>query len=100
MILNWNTTEDEQVRITLIAHRASALAKRMGVKYSVQDASMDITAVHCNDLKLDLAGLGGADEGNFGHDVFGIRRHINRDTGKLKDCFVPRYAEKRVEVKQ
>lgn len=92
MILNWKTTQNEQLMIATIAGRASALAKRMGVDYSVQEASMDITAVHCNDLKLDLAGLEAANEGDFGHDVFGIRRHINRDTGKLEDCFVPRYA--------
>ena len=29
---------------------------------------------------------------DFSHDITGIRGHINRDTGKLEDFFIPRYA--------
>ena len=31
------------------------------------------------------------DDHNFAHDVFGIRRHMNRKTAKLEDHFVPRF---------
>lgn len=41
---------------------------------------------------LKLEALAKADEANFAHDVFGIRRHIDRETGKLGDCFLPRFA--------
>lgn len=34
------------------------------------------------------------DNENFKHDVFGIIYYIDRDTGKLKNCFVPRCAGK------
>jgi hypothetical protein len=54
---------------------------------------MDITACHLNGCPLRLGELLGADDANFAHDVFGIRRHLNRETGKLEDCFCPRYAE-------
>lgn len=91
-ILNWKTTKADHDLIDGIAHRAKALAKRCGVEYSWRDAMMDVQAVHCNDWKLDLAALSATDDGNFGHDVFGIRRHLNRETGKLEDCFVPRFA--------
>lgn len=55
---------------------------------------MDITAVHANGCPLRLHELLGARKFDFLHDVFGIHRHINRNTGTLMDCFVPRYAAK------
>lgn len=53
---------------------------------------MDITAVHANGNQLDLTALLAADDSNFAHDVFGIRRHLNRDTGELEDFFTPRFS--------
>lgn len=75
-----------------IANRAVAMAAALGVDYSKSTALMDIEAAHCNGCPLDLAGLLAADKGTFGHDVFGIRRHIDRNTGKLGGCFLPRTA--------
>ena len=42
------------------------------------------------DLRLDLM-LEAPDE-DFAHDWIGIHTHINRETCKVEDCFVPRYA--------
>lgn len=53
---------------------------------------MDINATHSNGCPLRLGMLEGADEPDFIHDVLGIRRHINRKTGHLEDCFIPRSA--------
>ena len=98
MIQNWQVTrsdkaraEEERELIVQIATRASELADEYGVKYTVMTATMDLIQTH-KDTPLDLAGLLAADDGNFGHDVFGIRRHMNHTTGKLEGCFVPRYA--------
>lgn len=55
-------------------------------------ADMDITACHLNGCPLDLGKLMNARDGDFGHDVFGIRRHINRTTGQLEEGFAPRCA--------
>lgn len=55
---------------------------------------MDITAVHANGNPLKLAELLATDDFNFTHDVFGITRHIDRETGKLGGCFVPRFSGK------
>ncbi len=30
---------------------------------------------------------------DFAHDIFGIARHMNRETRKIKDCFLPRCAK-------
>lgn len=93
-VLNWKVSRDEQDLITTIALRASSKAKRLGLDYSCLDAEMDIKACHNNGCPLDLLGLANADDLNFGHDVFGIARHINRENGHLQNCFVPRYAAK------
>ena len=53
---------------------------------------MDITATHLNGCPLMLSDLLTAPAGSFWHDIGGIQRHINRDTGALEDFFLPRYA--------
>lgn len=59
---------------------------------------MDLTAadgVNGND-PLDWDRLLAADDFNFLHDVTGICRHMNRDTGELMNCFVPRCRKREV----
>lgn len=67
-----------------VKHRLPA-----GDRLSVE---MDITACHRNGCALDLARLLAADDANFGHDVFGISRYIDRDTGQLTDHFLSRFS--------
>lgn len=52
---------------------------------------IDIEKCHDDNYPLDLEGLLKADAWNFLHDILGIRRHMNRETGKIENCFVPRY---------
>lgn len=85
-------SKDEARTIGKIAQRAVELAKAAGFDYPIMDADMDVTACHCNGNPLRLAELLKADDFNFVHDVFGIRRHLNRETGELQDCFSPRYS--------
>ena len=91
-MISFKTTKEETQIITKIAQRANAAAKEVGLDYPVMDAHMDISACHANGCPLKLSELAEADDFNFAHDVFGIRRHINRKTGQLEDCFLPRYA--------
>lgn len=53
---------------------------------------MDLCAVHCNDMPLALVSMGQGNNSNLMHDIYGISAHLNRETCKLEDCFVPRYA--------
>jgi hypothetical protein len=55
---------------------------------------MDLTACHANGTPLRLADLLAADDFNVAHDVGGISRHIDHDTGRLTGCFLPRFAAK------
>lgn len=91
--VSFNVTKSEHALIAKIADRAFALAKRSpAASSSLLDWGMDITACHANGCPLRLADLLDADDANFGHDVFGIRRFLDRDTGKLGGFFLPRFS--------
>ena len=91
-MINWNIPKEDSDLATKVGQRASAMAKDAGVDYGVLEAAMDVSATHGNGCPLKLQELLDADDLNFAHDVFGMRAHINRQTGKLGDCFIPRYA--------
>lgn len=59
-------------------------------KVDMISVEMDVTATHCNGCKLDLIKFLSFDDFNLMHDVIGIMNHIDRTTGKLTKCFLPR----------
>lgn len=83
---------DAMLAIHHIVKRASKLAKDNGIAMDAMELEMDLVAAHCNGCPLDFDKLWKFDDANFGHDVFGIRRHIDRSTGELGGCFLPRCA--------
>lgn len=91
--ISFEASKQDRAIIHLIAQRANRTAIAYDIDYCVGDAMMDITACHANGMPLRLKELSSADDFNFCHDVFGIRRHIDRETGELNDCFVPRYSQ-------
>lgn len=86
-MINWKISEDDRILIQAIAERAY-----VGLGLDHTRTMMDLTASHANGNPLKLEGLLNANIGDFGHDVGGIARFINRSTGELTDCFVPRYS--------
>jgi len=92
MSIKWEkVTKSDLNIIHEIAKRAVDIAEKGGYKIDYMTMEMDITACHISN-PLRLNELLSANNGDFGHDVFGIRKYIDRDTGKLKDCFSPRYS--------
>ena len=91
-MITWTTDKATMTTEAAIAKRAASMAAIAGFNYPILDATMDIDACHSNGCPLKLHELLEADDFNFAHDAFGIRKHIDRTTGKLQDCFVPRYA--------
>jgi hypothetical protein len=73
-----------------IAHRAVAKAAAAEVRVNWTDVFMAIIVVH-GGTPLRLTELLEADDFNFSHDVFGILRHLDRESGELQNCFVPRF---------
>lgn len=76
----------------VIMDRAIAIADDAGIEYTRTEVLMDLTATH-HTCPLKMEELAKADDFDFAHDVFGIRRHLNRRTGQLEDCFLPRFAQ-------
>lgn len=90
--ISFKVRRDEFELIDRIANRALNLAIQHGIRNTKQDFQMDITAVHANGNPLRLRELLEADEFDFVHDVFGIYRHLNRETGELEGFFLPRFS--------
>lgn len=97
-MLKWTHSKEEMELQSKIADRAVAMAAKVGCKYDKLTALMDIDACHSNGTPLKLSELLAADDFNFAHDVFGIRANINRYTGQLENCFLPRYARTESQV--
>jgi len=91
-MISFKTTKGEHETIMKIVARAEEIAKRAEVPFNRLHVSMDISATHANGCPLKLDKLLDAEGPDFSHDVFGIIRHIDRETGQLGNCFVPRYA--------
>jgi len=84
----------EKDLISQIAHRAhNYLSQRLplGNEPKLWELEAEITMVH-EEYKLRLGAMLEADEFNFWHDILGIRCNLNRTTGKLGNCFLPRFA--------
>lgn len=87
--IEFNATREEIELIKNIVKRAISL----GVETRVVDLQMDIDATHSNGTPLDFQKLIEFDDFNFLHDIYGIMSHIDRNTGELKNCFLPRSAK-------
>lgn len=95
--------KEELEIISKIADRALLLA-------SVTDASfaglekfdwfMAIDECHSKGCPLRLQELLDAENFDFRHDVFGIMHKLNKQTGKLEDCFSPRYSKSDAVIKE
>lgn len=90
MAIKWKVTKRDDVVIRKIVERGWQLDWLRESYASKVDMHMDIVACHANGSPLLLEKLLGFDDFNFAHDMSGICRHLNRDTGKLGGCFVPR----------
>jgi len=56
------------------------------------DMMMSIVTCHANGCPLRLTDLLNADDFSFRRDVLGIANNIDTSTGRLDNCFRPRYA--------
>src|SRR5258708_8956764 len=77
----------------LIEHIVLRAASLLGGE--TLELMMDLTAVHANGNPLRLMDLLMASKFDFCHDINGIRRHINRNTGKLEN-FTPKFSAPRM----
>ena len=90
-ITNWEITAKDHDLLMQVAERVHQELDHY--PDNQRTLIMDLNACHSNGCALDFAGLLKADMLDFSHDIYGIRKAINRNTGQLtEDCFTPRYA--------
>lgn len=88
-MINWNKLSEEDSQI--IHKIAKRTVKQFIKEIDLLTVDMSVGACHISN-PLKLQELLEADDFNFVHDVTGIIRHINRQTGKLENCFLPRFS--------
>ena len=73
--------------LSTIAHQA----RDKGLRREIIQTVMDLNLVD-EHYDVDWAAMAADNGSNMLHDVVGIAHHLDRKTGKLKDCFLPRFA--------
>lgn len=89
---SFKATPAERTTLRDISNRAAELSLEFDIPYPTLDLEMDLLAAREDIPSLDLQRLLVSPVADFSHDIFGIRRHINRATGKVENCFMPRCA--------
>jgi len=88
--------EDNRLIIDLVKAFHVYQRDKYQVNVDLTETMMDLTMVHGGGCPLDLQRmLDDFESGNtssVGHDINGIGRHLDRDSGELTSCFWPRYA--------
>ncbi|MFW6046809.1 MAG: hypothetical protein ACOCP4_03355 [Candidatus Woesearchaeota archaeon] len=94
--ISFDCSEEEQDIIFKIVERGRNRLIQIVSKdheiSSFMDFVMDITACHCNGNPLDLKRFLESEDFDFMHDFMGIHYHLDRETGQLKNGFLPRFA--------
>lgn len=101
--VKFDCTDDELALVEQIVDRAKAGGWVKGAKspkhwYDGLTMRMDLIAVNANGCRMDFERMLAADDSNFLHDVAGIAKHLNRQTGKLGDCFMPRFHRRSAKI--
>ena len=89
--INWSRASMQDYELAKKIVERTSNIKGFG-KVDFMSLQMDIVATHISGCKLRLQELLEAELSDFAHDICGIIHHIDRGNGKLKNCFVPRYA--------
>lgn len=86
--MKFECTEEEIGVIGKIVKRVNNL-----VVLEPMDIFMDLEVCHSNGTPLDFDRLLAFDDVSLMHDINGIAQHIDRTTGELQNCFLPRCAK-------
>lgn len=101
MEVSFDATDKELDLIEKIVERAEVGGYVRGMIarthwYDKTTMTMDLLAANANGCPIDFERMLAADDLNFLHDVAGIARHMDRTTGHLTDCFLPRFAKREI----
>ena len=90
-MIDFTMSNDDEKHASTIVERFLLLSGESRMRKMIY--MMDILAAHLNGCPLKLGELAKASDYDLAHDMGGIIRHIDRHTGRLTGCFLPRYAK-------
>lgn len=98
-MIDWEKVsyEDSMTILKIVSRAFEDQTFRMLTKGDRLSLDMDLSAAHATS-PLDLEKLLNFPDLDFFHDLYGISGRIDRETGELRDCFLPRCSESK-EVK-
>ena len=88
-MVDFNHTQ-ESIVLKIVARAGGMVKLNKSARMSLQMDIMAANGVNGND-PIDLTRLLDADDFNFAHDVFGIERHMDRETGLIGGFFSLRF---------
>lgn len=88
--ISFDATAEELDLIAAIIERG----EKLGFIAPRMTTIMDLVACNANGCPMDFKAMLEADDFNLMHDLAGINGHMDRNTGKLTRCFLPRFAKK------
>jgi hypothetical protein len=88
-MVNFDISDTDDALLTKIVERAK---KESPILIDALSLNMDVCAVNANGCPIDFEKLLNFPAFDFWHDICGIIAHIDRTTGKLRNCFLPRSA--------
>lgn len=73
-----------------LINKISIRAVSSGIHTDRIDCIMDLSCAQANGANMDFERLLSFDDFNFSHDISGVNRCLDHDTGKLMHNFLPR----------
>jgi hypothetical protein len=89
MRFDFSTDNLDNDHLNLVVDRA--IRQQLNQHPDKISLKMDLIATNNHVIKLDFRGLFEADDFNFTHDICGIQACLNRETGEMERCFLPRF---------
>jgi hypothetical protein len=86
MPVRFDVSKEDAEMIGHIVNRARATVPSI----DKMALGMDLTAAHANGCPLDLEKFYMFGDADFFHDIVGISNNLDRNTGKVLNCFLPR----------
>jgi hypothetical protein len=83
--------QEKRQEIQLIMAIANRAARTLNMPHHSMTFSMDLELCHSKN-PLRLQEMLYSKDADLIHDVCGINKNLNHDTGKLENCFSPRYS--------
>ena len=90
-MINWEKAKiDDYKKAKVVIEKA--IKEKFFSPSDFQALQMDLVATHISGCPLDFQKMSEGEMGDILHDLVGINKNLDRDSGELLNCFLPRFA--------